>query len=35
MANNSLNLIDLDFETLKESFKTYMRSQDSFRDYDF
>jgi hypothetical protein len=35
MANSSVNLIDLDFEALKSSLKTHLRSQDRFQDYDF
>lgn len=35
MANSSLNLSSLDFDTLKENFKTYLRTQSTFRDYDF
>ena len=34
-ANNSLNLIDLDFDTLKTSLKTYLQGQAQFKDYDF
>lgn len=33
--NSSLSLLELDFETLKESFKSYMLEQENFRDYDF
>jgi len=35
MANSSINLTSLDFETLKEQFKTFLRSQKLFNDYDF
>ena len=36
MANNlSLNLIDLDFDTLKENLKNFLKQQDQFKDYDF
>jgi len=35
MANTSINLIDLDFNGLKDSLKSHLRSQDRFRDYDF
>ncbi len=31
----SINLVDLDFNTLKDSFKLYLKSQDNFKDYDF
>lgn len=37
-SNNSLstiNLVDLDFFSLKESFKNYLRGQNNFKDYDF
>jgi hypothetical protein len=35
MANNSLNLSSLDFDTLKSNFKEYMKSQSVFKDYNF
>ena len=35
MANSSLNLVGLDFDTLKNDFKNFLRSQDTFKDYDF
>ncbi len=35
MANSNINLINLDFDTLKQNFKTYLKSQDKFKDYDF
>lgn len=35
MANPTVNLVDLDFNGIKNSLKTYLRSQDKFRDYDF
>lgn len=35
MANSSIDLIPLDFDTLKSSFITYLRSQDQFKDYNF
>jgi hypothetical protein len=34
MANGSINLVNLDFETLKQSFKTHLSSQTAFKDYD-
>lgn len=34
-ANSSLILSNLDFDTLKNTLKQYMRSQDKFNDYDF
>lgn len=35
MANSSIILSNLDFDTLKNTFKAYMKSQDRFNDYDF
>ena len=35
MANSSLSLVSLDFDSLKSNFKSYMKSQSVFRDYDF
>jgi hypothetical protein len=35
MANSSLNLVSLDFSTLKAGFIDYLRNQTQFRDYDF
>lgn len=35
MANTSFNLVDLDFNTFKESLKTFLRSQSQFQDIDF
>jgi hypothetical protein len=35
MANTSINLVNLDFDTLKNNLKTYLRGQDLFKDYDF
>lgn len=35
MANGSINLVDLDFSTLKQSLKEYLSSQTTFKDYDF
>lgn len=34
-ANSSLNLTSLDFDTLKNNFKTFLKSQDQFKDYNF
>ena len=34
-ANTSINLTSLDFDTVKDNFKTYLKSQDIFQDYDF
>jgi hypothetical protein len=35
MANNSISLVNLDFDTLKTQLKTYLRAQPQFTDYDF
>jgi hypothetical protein len=35
MANGSINLVNLDFQSLKSSLKEYLSSQSTFRDYDF
>lgn len=35
MANSSINLIDLDFNSLKSSLKSYLSSQAKFQDYSF
>lgn len=35
MANSSIILSSLDFDTLKDTFKQYLRSQARFNDYDF
>lgn len=34
-ANNSISLVSLDFDTLKNTLKTYLKSQALFQDYDF
>lgn len=34
-ANSSISLSNLDFDTLKETLKSYLKSQDKFKDYDF
>ncbi len=34
-ANSSLNLIDLDFDSLKNSLRSYLQSQSQFKDYDW
>ena len=34
-ANTSINLVNLDFTSLKESFKNYLKTQNIFKDYDF
>lgn len=33
--NSSVSLVDLDFDNLKNSFKNYLKTTDSFKDYDF
>jgi hypothetical protein len=35
MANSSLNISSLDFDTLKQNFKNYLISQSVLKDYDF
>ena len=35
MANSSLNISSLDFDTLKQNFKTYLQNQSVLKDYDF
>ena len=35
MANSSIMLTNLDFDTIKNTFKSYLREQDRFNDYDF
>lgn len=35
MANSSINLSSLDFDTLKANFKEYLKSQSVFKDYNF
>jgi hypothetical protein len=35
MANSNINLINLDFDSLKSNFKTFLKAQDKFKDYDF
>ena len=35
MANSSIQLSSLDFDTLKDTFKQYMKTQSRFTDYDF
>lgn len=34
-TNSTASLLELDFADLKESFKTYLRTQPQFKDYDF
>lgn len=34
-SNSSIILSNLDFDTLKNTFKAFMKSQDKFNDYDF
>ena len=35
MANNAINLVDLDFASIKASLKNYLRGNELFKDYDF
>ena len=35
MANSSISLTSLDFDSYKTSLKTYLKQQDNFKDYDF
>lgn len=35
MANSSISLTSLDFDSLKTDLKTYLKSQTAFKDYDF
>jgi len=34
-ANTQVNLVGLDFDTIKNNLKTYLQSQDVFKDYNF
>lgn len=34
-SNTSINLVNLDFQSLKENFKSYLKGQGTFKDYDF
>jgi hypothetical protein len=34
-ANSSIQITDLDFNTIKSNFTNYLRSQDTFKDYNF
>ena len=34
-ANSSIQMTDLDFNTIKNNFKTYLQGQDTFKDYNF
>ena len=34
-SNSSLNLVNLDFDLLKSSLVSYMKTQDQFKDYNF
>lgn len=35
MANNSIDLVDIDFQSIKNSLKNYLRDNTLFRDFDF
>jgi hypothetical protein len=34
-ANNNIQISDLDFDSIKQNLKTFLRGQDTFKDYDF
>ena len=34
-ANSQMSLVGLDFNTIKDNLKTYLKSQDTFKDYNF
>lgn len=34
-ANSNIQISDLDFDSIKDNLKTFLRSQDKFKDYDF
>lgn len=34
-ANNSIDLVSLDFQTIKNSLRNYLRDNDQFKDYDY
>lgn len=34
-ANSNIQISDLDFDAIKNNLKTFLRSQDKFKDYDF
>ena len=34
-ANSSIQMTDLDFNTIKGNFTNYLRGQDTFKDYNF
>ena len=35
MANARLQITELDFDTIKQNLKTYLKQQSQFQDYDF
>ena len=35
MANNKINVSDLDFDLIKTNLKEFLKTQDQFTDYDF
>lgn len=35
MANSSLDIVELDFDSLRNSFKNFLRENEVFKDYDF
>ena len=34
-SNNSLRVADLDFNSIKNNLKNFLKSQNTFQDYDF
>ena len=34
-ANSNIQITDLDFDSIKDNLKTFLRSQQKFQDYDF
>ena len=34
-TNSNINLVGLDFDTIKNNLKTYLQGQDTFKDYNF
>ena len=35
VKSSQINATDLDFETISENIKTYLKGQEKFKDYDF
>jgi len=34
-ANNALKVTEIDFDTIKDNLKSFLSSQEQFKDYDF